>query len=167
MGVPDWVLSTRCVMKTRASAAHSTAPEPLADRSLPVLTTGFLPWAGATRRVLQAFWIVPGNPVPLESLTWVINDDNAMGFFGTPFGNGRNIFFGDNTVLFNVGFIKNTRFGPDGRFNAQLRVTSRNIFNHRNFGVPPTNIDNAATFGVPQANDVEGRFFELGLRFEF
>ncbi len=108
-----------------------------------------------------------GNPVPLESLTWVINDDNAMGFFGTPFGNGRNIFFGDNTVLFNVGFIKNTRFGPDGRFNAQLRVTSRNIFNHRNFGVPPTNIDNAATFGALQANDVEGRFFELGLRFEF
>ncbi|MCI0352667.1 MAG: hypothetical protein L0Z53_24870, partial [Acidobacteriales bacterium] len=105
-----------------------------------------------------------GNPIPFESLTWIINDNNAMAFFGNPFGSGRNIFSGDSTVLFNMGFIKNTHFGREGRFNAQLRATARNIFNHRNFGVPPANIDSAATFGILQANDVDGRFFEIGLR---
>ena len=108
-----------------------------------------------------------GNAVPLESLTWIINDNNAMAFFGDPFGSGRNIFLGDDTVLFNMGFFKNTRFGPEHRFNVQLRATARNIFNHRNFGVPPLNIDAAATFGILQSNDVDGRLFEIGLRFAF
>ncbi len=107
-----------------------------------------------------------GNVVPCDTLRYILNDDGAVAFFGTPFGVGRNTETGDGTVLFNLGLLKNTRVGPEGRVNLQFRTHIVNLFNHRNFGVPDTDPDNI-TFGVPQENNVAGRTVRFGLRVVF
>ncbi len=86
---------------------------------------------------------------------------------GTPFGAGRNIAFGDGVVLTNMSFIKNTRFGPEGRFNFSFRANVVNIFNHRNFGPPASLFSDSPSFGRPNRNDVAGRIVRLSLRLSF
>lgn len=107
-----------------------------------------------------------GNVVPCESLRYILNDDGAVAFFGTPFGIGRNTETGDGTVLFNLGILKNTYVGPERAVNIQFRTHVVNLFNHRNFGVPDTDPDNI-TFGVRQENNVAGRLIRFGLRVVF
>ncbi len=108
-----------------------------------------------------------GNPVACGSLKYILNDDNAVAFFGTPFGNtSRNTETGDGTVLFNLGVLKNTYVGPEGRFNVQFRAHFVNLFNHRNFGVPDTDPDNV-TFGDEGENNVAGRIIRFGIRLVF
>ena len=107
-----------------------------------------------------------GNVVPCDTLRYILNDDGAVTFFGTPFGTGRNTETGDGTVLFNLGLLKNTYVGAEKRVNIQFRTHVVNLFNHRNFGVPDTDPDNT-TFGVPQENNVAGRLIRFGLRVVF
>ncbi|MFQ5778821.1 MAG: hypothetical protein ACE5IP_12515, partial [Terriglobia bacterium] len=130
--------------------AFSTCRPYLADPNAPVTTVGAV-----------------GTP----GVRWWVND----GTLG-PAGAGRNQFAGDGVVLTNMGFFKNTRFGPEGRFNVQFRTMVVNVANHRNFG-PPSSIfvddsdspffSGTGDFGRPNRNDAAGRIIRFALRFTF
>jgi len=125
----------------------------VADPSAPVHTVGFI-----------------GDP----GVRWWVSDcSGALGCPLGPFGASRNLNRGDDTHLTNMSLFKNTRFGPEGRFNFQLRWSIVNVFNHRNFGVPDIFIDDSAFFlgaddaffGLPERNNAVGRVNRLALRF--
>jgi hypothetical protein len=106
------------------------------------------------------------GPVGTPGVHWWVNDCAAATCL--PFGAGRNSnVFGDGSVLANMSFTKNTKFGPEGRFNMQFRTMIVNIFNHRNFG-PPASLDVTDTdFGLPNRNDAPGRIIRFALRLTF
>ncbi|MGH9779101.1 MAG: TonB-dependent receptor domain-containing protein, partial [Candidatus Acidiferrales bacterium] len=94
--------------------------------------------------------------------------NNPGNLSGIPFGGSRNTVVGDATQLVNMGLFKNTRFGPEGRFNLQMRWTMVNAFNVRNFGVPASVFTESASFGLPERrNFIPGRINRLALRFTF
>jgi hypothetical protein len=137
----------------------NTCRPALADPSAPVHTVGFF-----------------GDP----GVRWWITDC-FPGFCPTPFGVARNLDHGDDVHFTNMSLFKNTRFGPEGRFNFQIRWSMINIFNHRNFGLPDSFIDDSliaiqtfvdpsatledADFGLPNRNNAAGRVNRLQLRF--
>jgi len=93
------------------------------------------------------------------------------GCFAAPpaftYGNvGRGILYSPGNVNFDTSFVKNNRFGPAERFNAQFRFEAYNLFNTPYFGFP-----NAA-IGSPTAGRItstvgENRSLQLALKFEF
>jgi hypothetical protein len=93
------------------------------------------------------------------------------GCFAAPpaftYGNvGRGILYSPGNVNFDTSFVKNNRFGPGERFNAQFRFEAYNLFNTPYFGFP-----NAA-IGSPTAGRItttvgENRSLQLALKFEF
>ncbi len=107
-----------------------------------------------------------GNIVPCDTLRYILNDDDAVAFFGTPFGVGRNTETGDGTVLFNLNLLKNTYVGREKRVNIQFRTHMVNLFNHRNFGVPNTDPD-SVNFANEGENNVFGRTIRFALRVVF
>ncbi len=66
----------------------------------------------------------------------------------------------------NVGLMKNTAFGPEGRFRLQLRLEFYNIFNRHSFNNPDTNL-NSPTFGYVTSVSSTPRNGQFGARFEF
>jgi hypothetical protein len=122
-----------------------------------------------------------GNPSAPPDTVGLVGDPNARWWINDgslgPFGVGRNPNdFGDGTVLVNMGFFKNTKFGPDNRFNVQFRTAIVNLLNHRNFGVPAslfiedsdaTVIGGPGLFGRPRRNDTPGRVIRFSLALLF
>ncbi|MGH9779372.1 MAG: hypothetical protein ACRD5I_13265, partial [Candidatus Acidiferrales bacterium] len=101
----------------------------------------------------------PGTP----DVRWWRNPNST----GIPFAGTRNHGLGDATQLVNMGLFKNVRFGPEGRFNLQMRWTMVNAFNVRNFGTPASIFESSGNFGRPNRRDVNGRINRLALRLTF
>ena len=87
------------------------------------------------------------------------------------FGNaGRNIIRGPGYANVDLGFFKNTYFGHEDRFRAQLRAEFFNLLNHPNFAQPVRNFP-GATFGTitttrtPAGDAGSARQIQLGLKF--
>ncbi len=128
----------------------------LADQNAPVNTVGFI-----------------GDP----GVRWWVPQCDAAGCPLGPFGVGRNTVEGPTTELLNMSLFKNTRFGPEGRFNFQVRWSMVNVLNNRNFGVPDVFIDDSfalsglsfedSNFALADRNDAAGRVNRLALRFTF
>jgi hypothetical protein len=73
-------------------------------------------------------------------------------------------FHGVNNWDFSM--FKNTRFGPEGRFNVQFRGEFFNIFNRVQFG-PPGNALGTVNFGVVNSVNNEPRLIQMALKFAF
>jgi hypothetical protein len=63
-------------------------------------------------------------------------------------------------------FAKNTRFGPDDRYNVQCRVEMFNAFNHPDLGNPDANVKDG-TFGVIQSFSGTARRLQFAAKFIF
>jgi hypothetical protein len=61
---------------------------------------------------------------------------------------------------------KNTRFGPDDRYNVQCRVEMFNAFNHPDLGNPDANVKDG-TFGVIQSFSGTARRLQFAAKFIF
>ncbi|HXB72970.1 MAG TPA: hypothetical protein VNY05_32335 [Candidatus Acidoferrales bacterium] len=72
----------------------------------------------------------------------------------------------DGTNNFDISFFKNTRFGHEARFNAQLRAEFFNALNHVRFGTPGSTFGNA-TFGVVSSQGNSARQAQLAFRLQF
>ncbi len=66
----------------------------------------------------------------------------------------------------NAGLLKNTYFGPEGRFRLQLRVEFYNIFNRHSFANPNTNLS-SPEFGYVTSVSSTPRNGQFGARFEW
>lgn len=93
------------------------------------------------------------------------------GCFAAPpaftFGNvGRGILYSPGNVNFDTSFVKNNRFGPGERFNAQFRFEAYNLFNTPYFGFPNASIG-SPTAGRITSTVGENRSLQLAVKFEF
>jgi len=66
----------------------------------------------------------------------------------------------------NVSLLKNTTFGPEGRYLFQFRVEFYNIFNRHTFANPITDLSSSEFGYVPGVNSAP-RQGQFGLRFQF
>ena len=67
---------------------------------------------------------------------------------------------------FDTSFVKNNRFGPGERLNAQFRFEAYNLFNTPYFGFPNASIG-SPTAGRITSTVGENRSLQLALKFEF
>ncbi|MCC6586408.1 MAG: TonB-dependent receptor [Bryobacterales bacterium] len=93
------------------------------------------------------------------------------GCFAAPpaftYGNaGRGILYSPGNVNFDTSFVKNNRFGSDGRLNAQFRFEAYNLFNTPYFGFPNSSIG-SPTAGRITSTVGENRSLQLALKLEF
>lgn len=65
-----------------------------------------------------------------------------------------------------ASLMKNTLFGPEGRFKLQLRVEFYNIFNRHTFNNPDTSLT-SPTFGLVTGVNSLPRQGQFGVRFEW
>jgi len=92
-----------------------------------------------------------------SAVHWIINDNAAAKFFGTPFGTmGRNPGVRGMTVnTINLNLIKNNRVSE--KVNLRLEANVYNVLNHMFLGVPGADItSDGAAFGTFLANDSGG-----------
>ncbi len=83
------------------------------------------------------------------------------------YGNvGRGVLYSPGIVNFDNSFVKNNRFGPDGRLNAQFRFEAYNLFNSPYFGFPNANIG-AGTVGRITTTVGDNGSLQLALKIEF
>lgn len=82
-----------------------------------------------------------GDPISVNSVRWIYNDDTAAAFFGTPYGNaGRNPGIrGQAVSAVNFDLAKTTKLTE--RFSLRLEAQVYNLFNHRFLGVPDPIVD--------------------------
>ncbi len=80
---------------------------------------------------------------------------------------GRNILIGPGIFNADAGLSKNTRFGPDSRYNVQFRWEVFNLLNRANFNQPArvTNVTSPRFGTITSAG--RAREMQFGLRFEF
>jgi hypothetical protein len=84
---------------------------------------------------------VTGAPTTLSAVHWILNDDNAAEFFGSPFkGVGRNTLRGQRISTANLGIFKNTKVSE--RVTLQFQAQAFNVFNHMFLGSPSPVLDN-------------------------
>jgi len=83
------------------------------------------------------------------------------------YGNvGRGILTSPGNVNFDTSFVKNTRFGPSERLNAQFRFEAYNLFNTPYFGFPNSSIG-SPTVGRITSTVGDNRSLQLAVKFEF
>jgi hypothetical protein len=83
------------------------------------------------------------------------------------FGNaGRGILYAPGNNNFDMSFVKNNRFGPDQRLNAQFRFEAYNMFNTPYFGFPNASIG-SPTAGRITSTVGENRSLQLAVKIEF
>jgi len=97
-----------------------------------------------------------GAPTAVSAVRWILNDDVAAKFFGTPYGNmQRNSARGQTVNTININLIKNTRVSE--KVNLKLEGNVYNLFNHPFLGVPCADISECApSFGGYLFNDSGG-----------
>jgi hypothetical protein len=95
----------------------------------------------------------------------------AFALFRTPYGIGRNTFFGDAFKTVNLAVFKTTNISE--RLKIEFRAEATNLFNDRNFGVPDPFTEDAfgsvavSSFQNPGFNAGSRRELRFGLRFLF
>ena len=85
---------------------------------------------------------------------------NAEGTFGT---SGKSILRGPRFFNFDMGVLKNTRFGD--RYNVQFRAEFFNAFNNVNFNLPTSNLSSAQFGRITSSLDPRILQFSLKLLF--
>jgi hypothetical protein len=103
---------------------------------------------------------VTGNPTTMSAVRWILNDQNAATFFGSPFlGVGRNTERGDPISTINLGVFKNTKIRE--RLTVQFQAEAFNLFNTQFRGVPNPRITSVTTgaFGSTAFNPNGGATF--------
>lgn len=94
-----------------------------------------------------------GAPTTVSAVHWIYNEDNAAGFFKTPYGNTRRnpgTTRGQNISAVNFSMFKTTKISERVSFRLEAQVY--NLFNHQFRGVPDPFIDdfnlaNGGSFG--------------------
>jgi hypothetical protein len=91
----------------------------------------------------------------------------AKGTFGNA---GRNILTGPGFANFDLGLFKNTYFGKEDRYRAQLRAEFFNLPNHPNFATPVRSFPGATfssitTTRTPAGDAGSARQIQLGMKF--
>ncbi|MGH9775172.1 MAG: TonB-dependent receptor domain-containing protein [Candidatus Acidiferrales bacterium] len=113
--------------------------------------------------------VVSGACVTRNQVQFVINDGNTEKLFGTPFGVGRNNYFGPNLANLDFGLFKNIKITE--RFSGQLRLEAENVFNHPSLATPDVFIDDVgSTFFSPQLTGntvIPSRTITIGARILF
>ncbi|MBV9958483.1 MAG: hypothetical protein JO360_08685, partial [Acidobacteria bacterium] len=98
-------------------------------------------------------------------------DFEALNYFKTPYGIGRNTFSGEPSYTVNLSMFKTTKLTE--KVSLEFRAEAFNILNHRNFGVPDTLAEDAnngftvSSFLNPGFNNGGNRQLRLGLRLIF
>ncbi|MBC8166879.1 MAG: hypothetical protein H7Y20_13550 [Bryobacteraceae bacterium] len=83
------------------------------------------------------------------------------------YGNvGRGILYSPGNINWDVSLVKNTRFGADARYNAQLRFEAYNLANTPYFGFPNANIG-SGTVGQITSTVGDNRSLQVAAKFEF
>jgi hypothetical protein len=92
-------------------------------------------------------------------------------------GLSRNQWYGPNNVSFNMGVYKNFKFGPQERFDVQLRGEFYNVLNHSNFypvvstadyaEVTNVNVEKGVIGGGSPSSSDERRNTQLAIRIQF
>ena len=98
-----------------------------------------------------------GAAISKSAVHWILNDDVAAAFFGTPYGNVRRNpgVRGDAVNTINLNLIKNTRVSE--RVNLRLEANVLNAFNHMWRGTPDSVFsDGPGAFGTVSTNDSGG-----------
>jgi hypothetical protein len=81
------------------------------------------------------------------------------------YGNvGRGILYSPGNVNHDLSLVKNTRFGPDARYNVQFRFESFNLLNTPYFGFPNSN---AISGGRITSTVGDNRSLQVATKFEF
>jgi len=104
--------------------------------------------------------LATGSATTLSAVHWIINDNNAAKFFGSPFlGAARNLYRGQPISTANLAFYKNTKLTE--RFTLQLQAQAFNVMNTQFLGVPNAVANGAAngTFGTTEFNNNGGGTF--------
>jgi hypothetical protein len=95
--------------------------------------------------------VVVGDPISRDAVRWIVNDDTAAEFFGTPFGDVRRNpgVRGETINTINFGLFKTTNITENLRLRFEANVF--NLLNKQFRGVPDPFIDsgNIHTFGDP------------------
>jgi carboxypeptidase family protein/TonB-dependent receptor-like protein len=108
---------------------------------------------------------VTGNPTTLSAVHWVLNDNTAAAFFGSPFaGTPRNTLRGQPISTANLSIYKNTKIGE--RFTLQFQATAFNIMNTQFRGVPDPVLDDVVAATPPPFQSTAYNFNGGGNNFE-
>jgi outer membrane receptor protein involved in Fe transport len=110
-----------------------------------------------------------GNPTSASAVRYILNDDEAAAFFGTPFGNTRRNpgVRGQDTNAVNMGVLKSTKITE--KISMRFEAQALNLFNHQFRGNPDPFIEDCGfqdrntpgclgTFGNNFFNDDGGDF---------
>lgn len=95
----------------------------------------------------------------------------GLSLFKTPYGIGRNNFFGQNFYGVNLALFKSTRINE--KYKIEFRAEAQNVLNRRNFGVPDPFTEDAfgsvavSSYQNPGFNNGANRQLRFGLRFLF
>ena len=95
----------------------------------------------------------------------------GLSLFKTPYGVGRNTFFGENFYGVNLALFKSTKIGE--KYKIEFRAEAQNVLNHRNFGVPDPFTEDAygsvavSSFQNPGFNGGQNRQLRFGLKLIF
>jgi hypothetical protein len=120
------------------TGAGTTCRPILTSRSAPIYTVGQCTDAAAGDCGLVDFYT--GSPISRENVHWIVNDDAAAAYFGTPFaGVGRNQQRGDTINNANLAILKD--FKINERVTLEARGTAYNVLNRQYRGTPGVNID--------------------------
>ena len=98
-------------------------------------------------------------------------DFEALNYFRTPYGIGRNTFHGLPSYTVNLSVFKTTKLTE--KVSLEIRAEAFNVMNHRNFGVPDTFTEDAhngftvSSFLNPGFNNGGNRSMRFGLRLIF
>jgi len=112
--------------------------------------------------------------IPVDSVHWIRNDNNAASIFGSPFlGIGRNILRGQTRNNLDFSVFKSFKMTETTKLRLQADVF--NIFNRQYRGVPNSNginLNNAnlaagGPFMNTATNTSNRRFIQLAARFSF
>ncbi|HZQ24579.1 MAG TPA: TonB-dependent receptor [Terriglobales bacterium] len=104
--------------------------------------------------------IASSQPTTLSAVHWIINDNNAAKFLGSPFlGAARNLYRGQPISTANLSVFKNLKLTE--RFTMQLQAQAFNVMNTQFRGVPFADVDGAVngSFGSTAFNNNGGGTF--------
>jgi hypothetical protein len=103
---------------------------------------------------------VTGAPTTFNAVHWIINNQNAAAFFGSPFlGVGRNTERGQPISTANLSIYKNTKIGE--RYTLQFQATAFNVMNTQFLGIPDPRVNHvtSGSFGSTAFNSNGGDTF--------
>ena len=84
------------------------------------------------------------NPTTMSAVHWILNDDNAAAFFGSPYkGTNRNTLRGQPISTANLSIYKNTKIGE--KLTVQFQFTAFNIMNTQFRGAPDPVLDDVSS----------------------